>query len=440
MAKILIIEERVDLANLVRSRLEIDEHAVETIYCGGDAQGTIQSGEFDLIIADWELPKVAGLEILKQLRSAGDSTPLIMLVGKNLKIDREHVLDEGADECVAKPFDMTDLSNRVNRLLETTRETVETIRTARSITPPTAVNNAPDPFLGAVLDQKYELAELIGGGGSGLVYRAIHKGSNKPVAVKMLFPHMVSRQLVVRRFQQEAKATAELTHPNIVKIIDFGTGEQGQPYLVMEFLDGSTLSELIKQNGKLLPELAVKIIFQAASGLLHAHEKNVVHRDIKANNIVIIGSISEKFLAKIVDFGLAKPKPADHAAKITVTGEVFGSPAYMSPEQCRGDEVDSRADIYSLGCVLFEALTGKPPFVGKDPIDIIFKHCAPEPASFSVSGGNADMNELVEHILSNSLEKDRDLRYQSIEEMHKDLSELKEFLKTGDTFAVEQGE
>jgi len=156
-----------------------------------------------------------------------------------------------------------------------------------------------------------------------------------------------------------------------------------------------------------------------------------VHRDIKPSNLMIIGKIPERFTVKIVDFGLAKPsRQDDRLSKITVTGEVFGSPSYMSPEQCRGENVDHRADIYSLGCVLFEALTGRPPFVGKDPIDTIFQHVAPDPPVFKIEGSNPRLVDQMEKIIMQSLAKNREQRYQSVSQLLQDLLQFREILKS----------
>jgi serine/threonine protein kinase/CheY-like chemotaxis protein len=530
MSNILIIEDKIDLANLVRSYLEYEEHNVEALHTGGEALQTIQAGSFDLIILDWDLPEVSGIDILKNLRAAGTLTPVLMLTGKNAIGDKETGFDEGADDYLTKPFEMKELAMRVKALLRRSRATAaQAAATANSITldtaklratkngrpvaltprefellafllkakPPHDVkdlanrlwpndpsmtkeaikttlkrlrkklgpdtpelkdanfpdlfstqssgfetggtgsgandeeDDALDPFLGIILDEKYELVELLGGGGTGVVYKANHTMLNSFVAVKMLFPHMVSRQLAVRRFHQEARATASLSHPNILKVSDFGTGEQGQPYLVMEYLQGVSLSEMLEAEGDLPPYLAVEIIMQAAAGLLHAHNKDVVHRDIKPSNLMIVGKVPERFTVKIVDFGLAKPsRQDDRLSKITVTGEVFGSPSYMSPEQCRGETVDHRADIYSLGCVLFEALTGRPPFVGKDPIDTIFQHVAPTPPVFKIDGSNQRLVDQMEKIIMMSLAKDRDQRYQTVAQCLQDLLQFREILKS----------
>ncbi|MDZ4835333.1 MAG: protein kinase [Candidatus Melainabacteria bacterium] len=530
MPNILIIEDKIDLANLVRSYLEYEEHKVEALHSGGGALQKIQAGSFDLIILDWDLPEMSGIDILKGLRATGTLTPVLMLTGKNAMEDKETGFDEGADDYLTKPFDMKELAMRVKALLRRSRTSAsQSAATVNSITLDTAKlratkngravaltprefellafllrekpphgtadlidglwpgnqtmtkdvvrttvkrlrkklgpdtaelkdanfpdlfagksmggavggtdggaddeeDDALDPFLGIILDEKYELVELLGGGGTGVVYKANHCMLNNFVAVKMLFPHMVSRQLAVRRFHQEAKATASLSHPNILKVSDFGTGEQGQPYLVMEYLQGLSLAEMLEAEGDLAPYLAVEIIMQAAAGLMHAHSKQVVHRDIKPSNLMIIGKIPERFTVKIVDFGLAKPsRQDDRLSKITVTGEVFGSPSYMSPEQCRGENVDHRADIYSLGCVLFEALTGRPPFVGKDPIDTIFQHVAPDPPVFKIEGSNPRLVDQMEKIIMQSLAKNREQRYQSVSQLLQDLLQFREILKS----------
>jgi len=535
MANILIVEDKIDLANLVRSYLEYEEHEVEMLHAGGSAQERIDRGLFDLIILDWDLPEVSGIEILKTMRASGSATPVLMLTGKNTITDKETGFEEGADDYLTKPFDMKELAMRVKALLRrSARSQTSASKPSESITlnpdrlratkdgrpialtqkefdllqyllqekaphdpqiilqrlwssdssanfdllrttlkrlkkklgpetPQLRDDNFPglmpvspqpdskvqseslddddaiDPFLGNIIDEKYELVELIGGGGTGVVYKANHSLLNTIVAVKMLFPHMVAKQQVLRRFQQEAKATASLSHPNILKVIDFGTGERGQPYLVMEYLNGVSLSDLIDDEGSIAPLLVAEIIAQAAAGLLHAHGKGVVHRDIKPSNLMIIGSVYERFTVKIVDFGLARPQNNETTSKITTTGEVFGSPAYMSPEQCRGETVDHRGDIYALGCVMFEALTGRPPFVGKDPVDTILQQVSPKPLEFSISGANQELNEQLEKIITLSLAKDKEQRYQSIGHLLEDILKFREqLLSTGAKTSIAQ--
>lgn len=532
MANILIVEDRFDLANLVRSFLEFEDHEVEAMHSGGNAIERITSGDYHLVILDWDLPEVPGIDVLKGIRANGISTPVLMLTGKNTIENKEEGFDEGADDYLTKPFDMKELAMRVKALLrrsapkvsdrkpvevitliperlraikhgkpialtqkefdllafllketkpqspvellkrlwsddpaanfETLRTTVKRLRKklgndtpqlkdenffglyeekpiAASATAENGERSFPsideeddtiDPYLGTILDDKYELLELIGGGGTGVVYKANHCMLNSTVAVKVLFPHMTSKQLMVRRFQQEAKATAMLSHPNILKVSDFGNGEHGQPFLVMEYLEGESLADLLDENEQLSPALAASIVFQAGTGLLHAHEKGVVHRDIKPSNLMIIGNIYEKFTVKIVDFGLARANQLDEEwAKITVTGDVFGSPMYMSPEQCRGEKVDQRADIYSLGCVFFEAMLGEPPFVGKDPVDTILKQVSPAPPSFKITCENEKLADQLEMVLMRSLAKNKDQRYQTMAEFLADLNQFRELLK-----------
>ncbi len=525
MAKILIVEDKVDLAVLIRSYLEFQDHNAETIHNGAEARDMLKTNSFDLIILDWDLPEVSGIDILRQLRASGCRTPVLMLTGKNSIMDKQLGFTEGADDYLTKPFNMQELNMRICALLRRTMGTAmpattdsaqstqdtsiqldktnsRAIKNGRQIslaptefqliellmnskpphkisklvaavcpdapeanydllnatlrrlrnklgieTPQLQESNFPDlaialasktvghddeeeildPFLGMILDGKYELVELVGGGGSGVVYKANHCLLNKTVAVKMLFPHMVARQLMVRRFQQEAMATAALSHPNIIKITDFGTGEQGQPYLVMEFLEGKSLAETLETHGALCTGVALDIIIQATTGLCHAHNKGIIHRDIKPNNLMMLGDIEDTFTVKIVDFGLAKPnRQEERLSKITVTGEVFGSPAYMSPEQCRGETVDHQADIYSLGCVLFEMLANRPPFVGTDPIDVIFQHCAPEPPKFTVEGGNQEINDFLTRMLLSCLAKNKENRYQTAARLLEDLQRFEQ--------------
>jgi serine/threonine protein kinase len=217
---------------------------------------------------------------------------------------------------------------------------------------------------GAILGGRYEVVSLLGVGGMGVVYRVNQIFLDKHFALKTIGKLQTS-DTKIRRFQLEARAAFAVNHPNIIAVNDFGLLDDGTPFLVMELIEGQTLTDRLKEKGgKLAITDVIQIFVQACFGLAYAHENGIVHRDIKPSNIMILNGIplSSEGSVKIVDFGIAKFAQHDdgEVQALTKTGEIFGSPLYMSPEQCSGEHVDYRSDIYSLGCVLFEALTGTP--------------------------------------------------------------------------------
>jgi serine/threonine protein kinase len=238
------------------------------------------------------------------------------------------------------------------------------------------------PVPGVVIDERYEIVSLLGKGGMCTVYKARHLLMDRPVALKMLHEELVIDRAAMQRFQREAVAVSALDHPNIVKI--FGFGLVGNlPYMAMEFLEGLSLANLVKQERRLPKERALPIFNQILDALAHAHEKGILHRDLKPNNVMLVGPNNQ---VKLVDFGIAKilPESGKELMKLTQTGEVFGTVVYMSPEQCVAAPLDARSDLYSMGCLMFEVLDGEPPLKGDAPYLTIAKHVneAPRASDF----------------------------------------------------------
>lgn len=282
-----------------------------------------------------------------------------------------------------------------------------------------------DDLVGTIFDERYEILSVIGGGGMGLVYRAKHRFMNRTVAIKVL--HKTNNSASeLKRFQLEAQAASALSIPNIVTIYDFGTSPAGEPYMVMDFLDGRSLTEILDAEGKFSVQRAVNIFIQISNALAHAHSKGIIHRDIKPSNIVLVNTESQTDFVKIVDFGIAKLLDSSdpNSGNLTRTGEVFGSPLYMSPEQWRGLKLDARTDIYSLGSVMYRVLSGKTIFEDGDFIQLMYKHASEMPDSFAAIG--VEIPSQLEAIVFKALAKDRDMRYQSMMELMLALEQFKQ--------------
>lgn len=257
----------------------------------------------------------------------------------------------------------------------------------------------------------YEFLEFIGSGGMGVIYKARHPVLKRLVAVKMLHSHLMN-DAIVTRFQHEAQAVSGLSHANIIAVHDFGLSGHGQPYMVMDFLEGKPLSEVLKQ-GPLRLEAVLNIAIQIAEGLQHAHERGVLHRDLKPSNIMVTDADCAFPEAKIVDFGIAKIMETE-STRVTQTGELLGTPQYMSPEQCRGGELDARSDVYALGCVMFEAITGKPPFSGESMVAVIVDQISKPPRTLSEVRPDMSFPLEVEELMAKALAKDPADRFQSM--------------------------
>ncbi|KEO81951.1 Stk1 family PASTA domain-containing Ser/Thr kinase [Tumebacillus flagellatus] len=266
-------------------------------------------------------------------------------------------------------------------------------------------------MIGRKLGNRYEVFEQIGGGGMAVVYRALDTLLNRNVSIKVLRAQFSTDDDFVRRFRREAQAAASLSHPNVVNIYDVGV-ENDEYYIVMEYVDGLTLKEIIQDRAPLPVPEAIDIAKQICAALGHAHENNIVHRDIKPHNILI----GKDGRVKVTDFGIAR---AITSNTITQDGSVLGSVHYFSPEQARGGITDVKSDIYSLGVVLYEMVTGELPFSGETPISVALKHLQDhfvEPREI-----NPSLPQSVENIILKSLAKDPLVRYQTSREMYRDL-------------------
>lgn len=233
-----------------------------------------------------------------------------------------------------------------------------------------------------VLDDKYQLNELIGEGGMGQVYRATHLHIGTQFAIKVLKPDLVADPTSVERFRREARAAAQIAHPNAVLVTDFGVDRSsGIVYLVMELLEGMSLRKRLTQSNQMLPEEIMLILAQVCSALQMAHSKGIIHRDIKPDNIFLTSVINTPFTVKVLDFGLAKLKKSieDDASSLTNAGTILGTPCYMSPEQCLAEPLDTRSDIYSLGIVIYQLFVGTVPFPGPGMSKILMQHCQTPP-------------------------------------------------------------
>ncbi len=278
------------------------------------------------------------------------------------------------------------------------------------------------------LSDHYEVQQLVGRGGMGAVYRVLDKTTNKIVAIKLMQSDVAKDQSAFKRFEQEVEAASSLSHDNLVSVYGHGKAEDGAPYLVMDYFEGESLSDIVKKEGALQAVRSLNLFLQIGEGLKHAHENKIIHRDIKPTNIIVSKNDDGSERARVVDFGIARVLPTNtrDTRSLTETGEVFGSPHYMSPEHCLGFMMDNKSDIYSFGCLMYEVLTGAPPFVADNPIQIVVKHINVEPSPFPANITRDITTRRLESVVMRCLEKDVETRYQSMEELLKDLRSIKE--------------
>ena len=287
----------------------------------------------------------------------------------------------------------------------------------------------------------YRLDRILGRGGMGTVYSGEHVYIKKPVAVKVLHPQFARYQEAIHRFLREARAATSINHANIVDVTDFGILPEGPVYFVMEYLEGKSLEDLIEKDGAVELHRALNVANQIAFALEAAHAVGVIHRDLKPDNIMLMKKPGRRDLVrmapdhswitereesydfvKVLDFGIAKVLIQDELMAETVQGAVFGTPEYMSPEAARGEDVDHRADVYSLGVILFDMLCGRPPFEAPQSSEVLSMHIHQNPPSPREFAPHREITEMAENVILRAMMKDPGRRYQNMTEFRRDLS------------------
>lgn len=277
-------------------------------------------------------------------------------------------------------------------------------------------------LVGRTLADRYDILEILGIGGMGTVYLARQRSMNRLVAVKVLSPQFSQNPQMIRRFEKEANVVSKLSHPNTVSVFDYGRSD-GSVFLVMERLEGVSLKTYLAENGPLLPEMSVHVVTQILRSLHQAHGVGIIHRDIKPANIFIVSVKGEKHLTKVLDFGVAKLNQSAGDDTVTQAGGIIGTPRYMAPEQARSLETDERADLYAVGILLFELLTGTTPFNGENPIGVMMDHAQKPVPPMALPFEETNQYGNLESIVTRALEKRPIDRYQSAEAMLKALDD-----------------
>jgi serine/threonine protein kinase len=283
-----------------------------------------------------------------------------------------------------------------------------------------AINGeAYSSLIGKVIDGKYKIDSIIGEGGMAVVYRANHMQMERPVVIKVMQGWLLSNKNSIERFERECKLTAKLNHPNIVIVYDVGEINDVQPYLVMEYIKGEPLAEKITRQGAMPIKTVGNIVVQICRGLQEAHSVGIIHRDLKPENILLQEKSDRPDWVKIVDFGISHL--AEGSKRLTRTGKMIGTPEYIAPEQLRDRAIDVRTDIYSLGIMMYELLTGRTPFDGETAEAILMKHLLDEPPPISQYRDEFDDKSTYSQIVMKALKKNPEDRYQTVTELRLDL-------------------
>ena len=278
------------------------------------------------------------------------------------------------------------------------------------------VSASAQTWLGRVVDGRYRVIEVIGRGGMGVVYKVEHVRMGKMAAMKVLHKDLADDPEVVRRFEREAAAVSRLDHPNTVQVFDFGTAG-GALYLIMEYVRGQDLAHILDRDGPLPFARAAPLLVQICGALGEAHELGIVHRDLKPENVLITRTTGGRDFAKVLDFGLAKLGAREQVPAETDRTEIVGTPYFMSPEQIRGDEVDARADVYSLGALMYMLLTGRPPFTAKSAVGVLTKHLTAELIAPSAAAPEQGLTPEIDEIVTRAMAKEPAARWATVAEM-----------------------
>lgn len=354
-------------------------------YCLKTISGEMLSMAIESVLkgAAWLDPGIAHKVLRVQTQQGGQQTSENAPKLSDSKLELLALVEKGKSlEEIALELRINDslVKGLLNELLGQLKGDKNTISNKPEL--PAAQSGGVAINVGDTVASHYKVEERIGHGGMGAVYRAKHTFIDRTVAIKTLHEHLAAEASILERFKIEAESSAAVTHQNLVSIYDYGLIENKVPYIVMEFLQGLSLEELLEQEGRISELLAIHIFAQVCDALQAVHSKGIVHRDLKPANIMLLKREENPYFVKVVDFGIAKILDSSKKS-VTQTGECIGSPLYMSPEQCWGSgkkPLDLRSDLYSLGCVMHELLTGYPLFDGDSFLDVVMKHIKLEPS------------------------------------------------------------
>ena len=404
-ATILVVDDLLANRDLMVRRLERSGFRVLSAASGPEALEVLKSAPIDLVLLDIMMPGMTGFEVLKTVRLSRSpaALPVIMVTAKTDSEDVIEALSLGANDYVTKPVDYPVALARIRKELGIRQ--AARAEAAASVEPRSPAQAVP----GTVLGGRYRLDTLIGGGSFGTVFRAHHLELARDVAVKVLATSAGTDPEALARFQREGKSACRVQHPNAVGILDFGVNEGGVAYLVMELLQGRSLEKELEEKGQVTPRRCAEIVVPVCAALGAAHAAGVVHRDIKPSN-VFLHQTAQGEMPKILDFGIAKLSgEAAIGQSLTVDGSLLGTPAYMAPERFRRGPYGPKSDVYSVGVMLYEMLSGRLPFVpsSADPLALVAMQAEedPPPLRLRCPGVSSALEALVRTALDRNPEE-----------------------------------
>lgn len=419
---VLVVDDEPAMRRVLVRILRRNGYDTTDVPSGRQALDAARNQVFELVVSDVQMPDMDGVELLRAMRDIDPDLPILLLSGAPDLRSAMKAVEYGAFEYVSKPVDLEQFLCSVDRavsLCRKRREDHDALREYRSgerLRTERGADSTHEVRPGALLRGRYRIGHLIGHGGMGSVYVAVREDlAQMRVAVKVLHGSIASDADQVVRFRREAETIASINHPNIVRILDFHAHEGEPAFLVMELLEGASLGHVIKLEGPLGQRRAAFVGSQVLAALGAAHRVKVVHRDLKPENVFLTSISGVDDIVKLLDFGIAKALDATFDRKLTQTGAVLGTPAYMAPEQARGGAVDVRSDLYSVGCVLYEALTGRAPFQADNYNALLFAIHATEPAP--LGGQRSKIDPGLAEVVTKAMAKEPNARFQTADDM-----------------------
>jgi CheY-like chemotaxis protein/tRNA A-37 threonylcarbamoyl transferase component Bud32 len=421
--RVLVVDDQDDVRRMLLRMLDVSHHQTLAASSARDALELAREYAFDLVVSDVQMPDMDGVDLLRALHELDPDLPVLLLSGAPDLNTAMKAVQYGAFEYFAKPLELERFLNSVGRAIAACRKRREDQADLQSFRSGERRSGmaAPEVHLDARFAGRYRVKQLIGRGGMGAVYEAVREDlAEMRVAIKVLHRNLEHDMEYLARFRREAETVAAINHPNIVRIVDFQAREGEHPFLVMELLQGASLAHVIETEGPLPQGRGAFVVSQVLDALAAAHHAKVIHRDLKPENVFLTSMSNLKDIVKLLDFGVAKVLDGAAALKLTRTGAVVGTPAYMAPELARGAVIDERSDLYSAGCVLYEALTGRPPYQAQNYHALLVAIQESEPPPLCMLQPRLD--PAFAKFVMKAMAKDPNERFQSAREMNQALA------------------
>lgn len=422
--RVLVVDDDVGVRKAYERWLRSRGHDVVEVANGLDAVKRAREQNFEVVVSDVHMPDLDGVELLRKLHESDSDLPVLLISADPDVASALKAVEYGAFEYLSKPVDLGQLEASVARAIGVRRQRVEAkreleqYRSGERPRGPTSGTSgtSEQPWSGTLLGGRYRIGRLLGEGGMGRVYEAVREDfAHMRVAIKVLHPELGENPEHFERFRREAETVAAIDHPNIVRVLDFCSAEGEPAFLVMERLIGASLAQTIARDGAFAPSRAAFVVSQALGALAAAHRMDVIHRDLKPDNVFLTSMAGIPDVVKLLDFGIAKLLGQHGEQHLTQTGLVLGTPPYMAPEHARGDAVDARSDVYGVGCLLYEALSARRPFSAKNYNALLY--AIQQSAAVPIRDLRPELDVGLTDVVERAMSKNPDARFQTADEM-----------------------